>query len=233
MGKNDDTSAVVNVARAAKEIAVMSTGKAEKALENIADRDGDELAAKILTHLPPVKIASILRQHDFSCPSTISWIMTPELIVEVLKIDPLFWKDVYDRNDTANFFEIQSNALDLVISLLLNAKDISRQEKILRELNDDELGRLYILLPFVGWEIKENQMLEFEDPEIDPGTADHLHEIIRWAAPYVSRQILDLVYSAETSLVDYIMDLWLNAFRRLEKGHDIASLENIMFLPLH
>lgn len=233
MGKNDHTSALIAVARTAKEIAVLPAGKAEKALETIADREGDDVAANILMHLPAVKIAAILRKHDFSCPSMISWIMTPELIVDVLKIDPLFWKNVYNRHDRSNFFEIQSNALDLVLSLLLNARDVDRRETILGRINDDAVGLLYLFLPFVGWEIKEDLPLDFEDPEIDPGTADHLFEIIRWAAPDVARQIFDVVHGADRSLVGYIMDLWLDAFHTLEEGHDIALLENMMFLPLH
>ena len=64
MGKNAELPARVNVTRAVKEITTMSTAKAEKVLEAIADRDGDELAKDTLKHLPPVKNAAILRQSE-------------------------------------------------------------------------------------------------------------------------------------------------------------------------
>lgn len=232
MGKKTELPASVNVTRAVKEITTMSAAKAEKAVEAIADREGDELAKDILKHLPPVKIAAILRQHDFSCPSIISWIMTPELIVEVVKVAPLFWKQVYNRYNPGNFPEIQGNALDLVTSLLLNAKDREQQGVILHQLSDDGLALHYLMLPFVGWEIQDNQTLEFEDPEIDFGTADHLFEMIRWAAPFVAQKIILFVQSAKTSLIYYLTDLWLEAFHDVEKGHDVTAVENVMFLPI-
>jgi hypothetical protein len=83
MGKNAELPARANATRAVKEIVSMSAGKAEKALEAIADRDRDELAKDIQTHLSSIKVAAILRQHDFSGPSIISWIITPELIASV------------------------------------------------------------------------------------------------------------------------------------------------------
>lgn len=168
-----------NVLRAAKKIVHMPTGKAERAIEAIADKDGDEVAKIILGHLPPVKIAEILRQHDFSCPSIISWMLTPQLAVNLLRIDPLFWMHVYNGKDFENFVKIQSDALDLMLSILSNAKSKDQQRSILHQVRSDGLSRQYLLLPFVGWEIKEDQRSEFEDPEIDFGTPDHLYEMIR------------------------------------------------------
>ena len=219
------------ISRAVRAIVDMPACKAEKRIETIADRNGDEWAKDILAHLPPVKIAEILRQYDFSCPSIISWMMTPECIVGILRVDPLFWQQVYNKKNTGNLIKIQNDALDLISSILLNAKSREQQEAILQHISNDDLGRLYLFLPFVGWEIGENQPLEFEDPEAEWGTADHLYETIRWAAPHVAGQIIDFVYPSVTSLLYHITDLWSEALHPLEKG-DVASIENTMFLPM-
>ena len=215
-----------------EQIDKMPVSIAEKTIDDIAHQKGDKFLGKVLDHLSPVKIAAILRQHDFSCPSIISWIMTPELIVNVLKIDPLFWKHIYNRNDPEIFIRIKNDALGLIASILLNEKSRDRQGAILQRISSDRLSRLYLFLPFIGWEIRENQTLEFEDSAIDPGTADHLYEMIRWAAPCVAGQIIDFVYSAETSLLYYITDLWTEVFTHFEKGRDFTSIENVMFLPI-
>jgi hypothetical protein len=65
------------------------------------------------------------------------------------------------------------------------------------------------------------------------GTVDHLFESIRWAAPYVAKQILEFVYSSQTQLPYHIADLWLVAFNYFENGRDYSSIETIMFTPIN
>lgn len=215
-----------------KQISKMPITMIEKVIDDIAHHKGDEFVKNILNHLPPVKIAAILRQHDFSCPSIISWILTPEIIVKILRIDPLFWKNIYDTKQSGNFYQIQNNALDLIISILVNGKSRDKQREILRQISNDSLTLLYLCIPFVGWEIKEEQTLLYEVPDVEFGTADHLYEMIRWAAPYVAEKIIDFVYSGRTQLLYFITDLWLEAFQYIEIGHGCMSIENTMFLPI-
>jgi hypothetical protein len=233
MGNDYGAIPKLNLSMAVKQITDMPTGMAEKAIEAIADREGDEFVKDILAHLPPVKIAAILRQHDFSCPSIISWILTPKTVVNVLKVDPLFWKNIYDPSQSGNFFQIQNDALDLITSILENGKSIDNQGEILRQISCDSLSLLYLYIPFIGWQIKKEQTLLIEDPDIDFGTADHLYEMIRWVAPYVAEKILTFIYSAEISLLDFITDLWSDAFQCIAMEQDYMSVENIMFLPVY
>ncbi|NOX33309.1 MAG: hypothetical protein GXP56_06170 [Deltaproteobacteria bacterium] len=232
MGNDYEAISKVSFSRAVKQIVEMSSGMAEKAIEAIADRKGDEFVKNILEHLPPVKIAAILRQHDFSCPSIISWILTPKIIMDVLKVDPLFWKSIYDRNQSDNFFQIQNDALDLINSMLLNEEDRDKQGAILQHISADSLSLLYLFLPFVGWQVKKSQTLDFEDPEFDFGTADHLFEMIRWADPYTAKKIIDFIYSTKVPLFYYITDLWSEAFDYFDTDQDYTSVEAVMFVPV-
>lgn len=233
MGKNGTIALKPSVSMTVKTIVDMPVSKAERAIEAIADKNGDEFTKNILAHIPAVKIAAIFRQHDFSCPSIISWLVTPKMVVKILKVDPLFWKCVYNGYDLWNFRKIQNDALSLISSILLNAKDRDQQESILQHVWSDELSLLYLFLPFIGWTIQEEQTSIFEDSEIDMGTVDHLFELIRWASPFVAKQILEFVYSTKTLLPYHITDLWLEAFNYFENGRDFSSIENAMFAPIN
>lgn len=220
-----------SLSQAVKHIEEMPIAAAEKAIDDIAHRKGDEFVRKMLDNLSPVKIAAILRQHDFSCPSIISWILSPEVIANVVKTDPLFWKDIHDAEKTGNFFQIQNDALDLITSLLENANSRDRQGDILEHISRDSLSLLYLCLPFIGWQVKKEQTLFFEDPDIDIGTADYLYEIIRWAAPQVSDLIYNSIHSNQTSLPHYITDLWSEAFDHFDTAYDYNNIETVMFVP--
>lgn len=216
----------------AEHIVQMPVPIAERALEDIARRKGDGFVKEILTQLSPVKIAAILRQHDFSCPSFVNWILSPEIIVNILKSDPLFWRDIYDKHKFGVFPQIQNDALDLVVSILEHAENRDKQEEILGHIHSDRLSLLYLCLPFIEWQIKKEQTLFLEDPDIDFGTADHLYEIIRWASPYVAEEILSFVNSARISVLNHITDLWLEALDRVDPDHDCCAIEAAMFLPV-
>lgn len=216
-----------------KQIAEMPASIAEKTIEDIAHHKGDEFVTEILDHLSPVKIAAILRQHDFSCPSIISWLLSPKAVVNILKIDPLFWMNIYDANRAENFYQIQDDAIDLITSILENVKNRDKQGEILRHINRDSLSLLYLSLPFMGWQINKEQTLFIEGTDIDFGTADHLYEMIRWAAPQVAKNVLDGFSFAQTSLRYYITDLWSEAFDCFDTEHDYYSVEAIMFVPIN
>lgn len=132
-----------SVSMTAKVIADMPAGKAERAIEAIDDKIGDEFTKNILAHIPSIKIAAIFRQHDFSFPSIISWLVTPKI------------------NDLWNYKKIQNDALSLISSILLNAKDRFQQELILQNACSDDISLLYLFLPFIGWTIQEEQTLIF------------------------------------------------------------------------
>lgn len=215
-----------------EKIAEMPISVAEKAIDDIAHYQGDELVKEILHNLAPVKILAMLKQHDFSCPSIIAWILSPEVIVNILTIDPLFWKNIYNDNGHDNFFQIQNDALDLIASILTNVKDRDRQGEILRQISCNSLSLLYLFLPFIGWQIRKEQTLFIEDPDIDFGTADHLYEMIRWAAPQVAEEIYNFICSSQISLSYYITDLWSEAFDYFEPNHDYNHVETIMFVPI-
>ncbi|MCP4021670.1 MAG: hypothetical protein GY729_07500 [Desulfobacteraceae bacterium] len=233
MGNEYNAVAGDRLLKDVEQVADMPVALAEKTIDAIAHKRGDEFVKDILAHLPPVKIAAMLRQYDFSCPSIISWILTPTMIVNVLKIDPLFWKNIYDSNQSGNFYKIQNDALDLMTSILINGKSRDKQGAILKHISKDNLSLLYLFLPFIGWQIKKKQTLMIEDPDVELGTADHLYEMIQWAAPYVAQQIAEFTGSAPISLLNYITDLWLEAFEGFDTDPECKTLEMNMFLPVY
>lgn len=232
--KNDSKQILdsVHLPKEIEQIAKMSVFIAKNAIDDTAHRTGDSLVKEILECLSPVKIAAILRQHDFSNPSIISWLLSPRVIVNVLKIDPLFWKNIYDETKSDNFLQIQNEALNLIVSILENVNDRNQQGEILRKISCDNLSLLYLIIPFIGWKIKKEQTLFIEDPDIDFGTPDHLFEMIRWAAPQVAEQIFNSVYSTPLSIIYYITDLWTEAFDCFDKEYEYKSVEAIMFMPI-
>ncbi len=221
------------LSKVVEQITEMPISVAEKAIDDIAHRKGDEYVKEILENLSPVKIVAILREHDFSSPSIISLILSPEVIVKVLRIDPLFWKSINDENNSGNFYKIQNDALDLLTSLLLNIDDKERQGEIVQLISCDSLSLPYILLPFIDSEIKEEQTQFLDDPDIDFGTSEHLFEIIRWVAPDVAKKIFNFIYSRPVSLFNYITDLWSEVFECYEEDADYKSVETMMFLPFN
>ena len=211
-----------------KQIARMRHDKAEKAIEAIADKKGDALARQLLAELSPVAIAAILRQHDFSCPSMISWLLTPDRIQAVLRVDPLFWRDVCDVH-RPYFSDIQRQALELILTFLLTREDRAYQAKILRRIDEDSISQGYLELAFVGWQIQKNQTMELEDPAVEYGSQDHLFEIIRWAAPDTAQRLMEMSYPR---LFHSVTDLWSEAVEALKTDAAYARVEAAMFTPL-
>ncbi len=230
MSKGFDILAVENNVKSIEKLFDISEQKAEKGLETLADEKGDEFAKEILTHISPIKIAAILRQNDYSCPSLISWQLTPKVTANVLKVDPLFWESVLNHNRVDNFFQIQGDALNLIASLTLIDKNRNERKEIFKYIASDELSLNYLFLPFIGWEIKKNQMLFIEDLEVDSGSADHLFEEMRWSAPFVAKSVYDFVYSDSPSLFNHITDLWLSSLDYIDIFD--TSIENTMFVPI-
>lgn len=215
----------------AEKIADMTIAAAEKKIDSIAHCDGDSYVRKILGHLSPVKIAAILRAHDFSNPSILSWLMPARTIVKVLKTDPLFWENIHATNNPDTLLRIQNDVCHLVTSMLINTTNPDRQAKILECISKDSISLQYLYLPFVGWQIPKEHHLLFETPDTEFGTTDHLYEIIRWATPQVAQQIYFFSHEAQTSLGHYIWDLWSQAFDHFTIEHDYTRTEALMFAP--
>lgn len=213
-----------------EKIADISAQKAGKALETLADEKGDEFVKEILAHLSHVKLAAILRQNDYSCPSLISWQLTPKVVADVLKVDPLFWESVLNLDKVDIFFQIQGDALNLITSLILIDKHRKEQKEIFKNIASDDLSLNYLFLPFINWELKKRQTLLIEDPDTEPASADHLFEVMRWSAPFVARSVYDFVYTCSPSLVNHITDLWFKSLEYI--GISDTSIENKMFVPI-
>lgn len=230
MNEKFDVLTVEKHVASIEKIADISEQKAEKALETLADKRGDEFVKKILTHLSPVKIAAILRQNDYSCPSMIAWQLTPKVVANVLKVDPLFWESVLNHAKVENFLQIQDDALNLMASLILIDKNRNEQKEILENIASDELSLNYLFLPFIHWELKKRQTFLIEDLDTDDGGADHFFEVIRWSAPSVAKNVYDFVYTRSPSLVDHIADIWFKSLEYIDVFD--TSIEKAMFVPV-
>jgi hypothetical protein len=230
MSEEFDVLTVHKYVASIEKLADISEQKAEKALETLADEKGDEFVKKILTHLSPIKIAAILRQNDYSSPSMIGWQLTPGVVADVLKADPLFWESVLNHKRSDNFFRIQVDALNLITSLILIDKDRNEQKEIFENIASDELSLNYLFLPFIHWELKERQTLLIEDLDTESGSADHLFEVMRCSAPSVAKAVYESVFTSSPSLVDHITDLWFKSFEHIDIFD--TSIEREMFVPI-
>lgn len=215
----------------AEKIADMPVAAADKKIDDLAHRNGDDYIRKILVHLSPVKIAAILRAHDLSNPSILGWVMSESTIVKVLKTDPLFWENIHISHKSDHLLQIQNDVCHLITSMLINTGDRDRQAKILEYVRHDSLSLQYLFLPFVGWHIRKEQHLLFETPDTEIGTADHLYEIIRWAAPQVAQEVYNFTQDGQTPLRHFAWDLWSQAFDHFTSGHDYTRTETLMFAP--
>lgn len=208
----------------------MPAAVAEKAMEDIAHKNGDDFLQTILAHISPMKIADMLKRSDFSNPSILTWIMTPRIISQVIKKLPLFWMGVLDSEKPSVFYQIQKDALDLMVSILIHINHRDKQHQILKYLSNESQTLFFLTIPFIGWDIKKEQTLLIEDPDLDPGTADHLFEVIRWASPSTANQILDYISFQSPSLCYHIIDIWMDTFNDFEIDHDLALTESAMFI---
>ncbi|MDA3788870.1 MAG: hypothetical protein PF503_10305 [Desulfobacula sp.] len=225
-----DNHSETRLIKAAEQISKMPAAAAEKAMEDIAHKNGDDFLQTILAHISPLKIADMLKRNDFSNPSILTWIMTPRIISQVIKKLPLFWMGVLDSEKSSVFCQIQKDALDLTVSILIHINHRDKQHQILKYLSHESQTLFFLTIPFIGWDIKKEQTLLIEDPDVDPGTADHLFEVIRWASPATANQIMDYISFQSPSLCYHIIDIWMDTFNDFEKDHNLALIESAMFI---
>ncbi len=234
MGMTDKTRSGTDLplGKSVQQIGRMAPVEAAGTVEGIADRFGDRAALDVLDQLSPVVVAAMLRRHDFSCPAVVSYLVTPHMAAEVLKADPLFWRDIPDPKRPENFRKIRENALELIIIFMSAAKDINAEGDIIDHIFRDDRSRNYLLLPFSGQEGYRLSTGLFDDPETETGSVAHLYEILRKAAPRAADLVMDFMNQNQTSLIDFVTDLWADASLGLDSGSRDPDLEDMMFLPI-
>ena len=100
--------------------------------------------------------------------------------------------------------------------LMMTARDIEAQGKIIDPICSDEQSLQYLLLPFaVQIQCRDITGL-FDDPETEMGTAEVLYEILHKAAPYSADLVVDFVCGEKILLIDFITDIWAATCCRLD-----------------
>ena len=206
--------------------------RAEQALESLADEKGDRFVQNVLSSMPAVKLAAILRNHDETSPSIIHWLIPPKLAVSVLKIEPLFWENVRLDMGREDISVIQNNTARLVFTMLLIAKGPGGRSGLLEAIAEDDAALYYLYVPFFGWTPGEDLDPMFENTDVVWGGCDHLFEKIRFASPHTATLVAEYAKTPPVSLTRHIVDLWQNAVDAVNTGDRFDPIEESMFNPI-
>lgn len=219
------------------EVAVRAVGalpppKAERALEALADEKGDRFVQQVLTAMPAVNVAAILRNHDEASPSIIHWLIPPKLAVAVLNAEPLFWENIGQDMTDDEMATVQNGAARFLFTMLLIAKGPGGRRGLLEAISEDDAALYYLYLPFFGWQPEEELNPFFENTDVVWGGCDHLFEKIRFASADAASQIVEYAASPPVSLKRHVIDLWQNAVSRVDTGRRYDPVEETMFKPV-
>ncbi|RLE45510.1 hypothetical protein DRJ25_05560 [Candidatus Woesearchaeota archaeon] len=228
MGNDEKILAVTKAASHISTLVEKSELQAEMALSDIASENGDEFALEVLKQMPPLQIAKIIRSRDFSCPSIISPLATPELVVEFFRKEPLLW----EMENEKTFQSYDGNIiLNLISMIIIGQEDDGKRAEILEAVAEDEISFEYLMQPFIGWEARAETDFLLENTEIEFGSADHLFEVILKTAPRVAQKILKNIgrYNPIWSKDD-LYQKTKESIEEKEKPAD--SVEDDGFIPL-
>ncbi|MBB1383065.1 hypothetical protein H5071_14235, partial [Shewanella sp. SR41-2] len=76
-----------------QELANVEPKQASKRFELIATSMSDDQLVEVIEKMDIVTLTQINSQHDISCPSIMSELMTPEQIRDIVCQQPLYWEE--------------------------------------------------------------------------------------------------------------------------------------------
>jgi hypothetical protein len=191
-GSNDHTTGLVQKntderALVIKRLTAVSGRQAEDALMVIAGAEGDQAALELIKRLNAIELGQIIKQFDMSIPSTTAWLADPVGISVMLAMDPMDWEEITAPED---ILRIQSEALNLLATILLTTDNELRQEQILEAIVANDASFFYLCLPFIGHDavLEKVEKIYFDstNTDIDLGAEDDTD--IPWDLSY--RQLL-------------------------------------------
>jgi hypothetical protein len=190
-------------------------------LEDIASTEGDQKMIAVISELDIMSVAKILREFDATIPSIAAWLMDPEIIGEMLDVEPSYWENELEKGAVTAQDSVKSMLSQI---FLTRADDDERQIEILDAINHSETGLLYLSLPFIGFDFGS---INFEEEPVSGSDEELLIKIKSLHEP-IYQAILE---TAENGNLDNIEAILKSQANNIRVG-EISSDTDDMFEPL-
>ncbi|MGB0894082.1 MAG: cold adaptation protein AtcB [Parashewanella sp.] len=128
-----------------KQLADVEPKEASKKFELIASTMNDEQLVEVIEHMDIVTLTQINSNHDISCPSIMSELMTPEQIKDIVCQQPLYWEEKIKTNAD----ELAQQTFDFMTYLIRVQPNEEKQKEILECIAEEPAGLFYLSIPFI------------------------------------------------------------------------------------
>ncbi len=153
-----------DMAQAIVKISTESGRQAGTALEAFAHVRGDLETTEVIKNTDPIVLGKIVSAYDYTNPSIASWLMTPEILKEIIETHPIHWeKVVKDDPELAS-----QSALEFFTYILGSENQPLRIQQILDVVYGSDSGMMYLYLALFGFKVKTKQQAyqyEYEHDE--------------------------------------------------------------------
>lgn len=192
--------------------------KAELALCELADAEGDKVVALLMEQSSPLTLATIFAEHDASSETIMSYLATPEQIVKAISMEPARWEEI----NSDNIDWILKGVQGMVISLLAN-RSLHEREEIIEAIWEDKLSADFLRLSMTPIDI---DLAIDDEEEALPNSSEMIWRWIREASPEVAQGII------EDPSGFPVKELRKMAIKRLKSSKKTKKAAKDMFTPL-
>ncbi|MBM7070706.1 hypothetical protein JQC92_01440 [Shewanella sp. 202IG2-18] len=128
-----------------KQLADVEPKEASKKFELVANTMNDEQLVEVIEQMDIVTLTQINGEHDISCPSIMSELMSPEQIRDIVCQQPLYWEEKIK----ANADELATQTFDFLTYLIRVQPSTEKQTAILECLAEEPAALFYLSIPFI------------------------------------------------------------------------------------
>ncbi len=189
-------------------------------LEDVAAKDGDAKMLAVMSELDIMSVAKIVRDHDTTIPSIATWLMEPQIIKDLLDVEPAYWQNEIEKSA----WTARDGAMSLLSQIFLSNDDDERQAEILRVIGAESSGLLYLSLPFVGFDF---DAIDTEEEQVS-GSEAELIERIKLLDATVYADIVEMCKNGDCDAIERELIQQANSLKIGELDDDIDD----MFAPL-
>ncbi|WP_133407007.1 cold adaptation protein AtcB [Parashewanella tropica] len=235
-----------------KQLADVEPKQASKKFELIANTMNDEQLVEVIENMDIVTLTQINSNHDISCPSIMSELMTPEQIRDIVCQQPLYWEEKVKSNAD----ELMQQTFDFLTYLIRVQPSEEKQAEVLECIAEEPAGLFYLSIPFiellmtpseddldnniadvfddeddgttVGYtdrtEAEESRSLEIDDPR-------SLLALIKELAPEVEQQIKNLLKNQssnwQTIINKFVGEIVTQAKEKNESKDEYSEVDDM------
>ena len=128
-----------------KQLADVEPKQASKKFELVANTMSDDQLVEVIENMDIVTLTQINSEHDISCPSIMSELMSPEQIRDIVCQQPLYWEEKIK----ANADELAQQTFDFLTYLIRVQPNAEKQAAILECLAEEPAALFYLSIPFI------------------------------------------------------------------------------------